>query len=116
MPGRRDELRLRREHLLLRSELLRDSLALQSLRIAPPFGWVDQGVRGLRWLRANPEWPVGLVLVLVVARPRRVLRWSRRSLWAWALWRQWRPVVKPLWRAWNRAAAAGGAGAAPPAR
>ena len=90
----------RREELLSRSVMLRGRLAAQAgSALRPPLALADNVASGLRWLRQNPEWPIGLAGLLLVARPRLLLRWSGRGLWAWQFWRRVRPYAGAAWRA-----------------
>jgi hypothetical protein len=79
--------------LQARSGVLRDALARDSQALRAPLALADQGLAGLRWLQAHPEWVGVGVAVLVVWRPRRVWRLGTRL---WAGWRLWRRVQR--WR------------------
>lgn len=95
------ELAARREVLRLRSSLLRDQFAAEARAWEAPLALADRAVDGLRWLRQHPEWPVGAAAALLVARPRRVLRWGARALAAWQLWRRARPYLRTARRWWD---------------
>jgi len=43
-----------------------------------------------RWLWRHPAWPLGLGLLLVLRRPRRLATWAARVFWAWGVLRQLR--------------------------
>jgi len=93
---RRLQLQARRALLRQRSEALRAELGAKMGALQTPLSWVDRGRAGMGWLRRHPEWPVGLIAVLVVVRPRALLRWSGRAFGAWRLWRRlrvWLPVA-----------------------
>jgi len=92
----------RRQRLLLeRSTALRAGIAADMARWQPPLTMADR-VRGLvgrggRWLRAHPEVPAGLAVLLLVLRLRRatglvLLGWrlSRRAWQGWRLWQRLR--------------------------
>ena len=87
------ELALRKQRLQLQSAAQRDALLVAASGLAPVFAVAD-GVRdGARWLARHPSWLVGGLVAVLVARPRFVLRWARRSFFAWQLWRkvsEWR--------------------------
>ena len=85
---RQRELQLRREALRLRSAELRLEIAGQAQVLQAPLAWVDQARKSLRWLRTHPEWPLGALVLLLVVRPRRTLRWGGRLWWGWGLWQQ----------------------------
>jgi len=48
---------------------------------------------GWAWLRRHPALPVAALTALVVARPRRVLRWARRGWFVWLGVRRLRAVL-----------------------
>lgn len=80
---------IRRERLLMRSQTLRRQIAADAQVFKPPLALVDQLRDGLRWLARNPEWPAGVLVFLLVARPAVALRWGMR---AWSGWQMWRRV------------------------
>lgn len=82
------ELQLKRERLLVRSAELRVAVARQSQVLRTPLAVADQVRAGVGWLRRNPEWPLGALVVLVVLRPGRALRWAGRAWWGWRVWRR----------------------------
>ena len=92
------ELALARERLLVRSAMLRDELARQSVALSPWLKAGDVGRDAVHWVRANPELVVGAVAVVVVLRPRFVWRWSLRG---WSVWRfsvRWRSRLAAVMR------------------
>ena len=78
-----DELILRQQRLLMRSSELRIKLTDQVQVFKKPLALVDQARAGLQWLYRNPQWPLGVLLAIVVLRPRRAIIWSSRLWWAW---------------------------------
>ena len=82
------DLLLRQQLLQRRSQQLRSSLAEQVVVLERPLAVMDTVQRGLKWLYAHPFVPLGALTVLVVFRPRQVLRWSGRLWWAWQAWRR----------------------------
>lgn len=86
--GRARELQLKRERLRVRSAELRLAVRRESQVLELPLAVADRVVAGARWLRRNPQWPLGALAVLVVLRPRRALRWAARAWWGWRLWRR----------------------------
>ena len=113
-------LRLRQQELLLRIGQQRAALAQDLQVLAGPLDAADALHRGWRlgraWLQAHAQGAAVAAAVaaalLVVLRPRRVLRWGWRA--AWALRTAW-PWVAPAWRAWRQrgGAPATAGGAAP---
>ena len=55
-------LQRRREQLLMRSAALRVRLRHDAQVLEAPFALVDQGRHAMRWLRANPEWPLAAIV------------------------------------------------------
>jgi hypothetical protein len=84
------EIHARRELLLARSALQRDTLALLVQRWHAPLELADRGVRVVRYARENPGALVAAVAVLVALAPKRALRWAGSAL---ALWRTYRSAV-----------------------
>lgn len=96
---RQQELAQRCDALQARSAELRVVLARESQVIQTPLALADQALAGLRWLKAHPLWVGIVVAVLVVWRPRRVLRLGARAWGAWRLWgrvQRWQATVGPL--------------------
>lgn len=82
------ELQLKRERLLVRGAELRLAVARQARALEAPLAIADQVRAGADWLRRHPEWPLGALVVLVVLRPRRALRWVGSAWWGWRMWRR----------------------------
>lgn len=83
MNQRRLELALRKQRLQLRSAQLRADFAADAAAFEPLFAAGDKVRDAALWLKGHPEVPVGAGVALLVARPRRLLRWARRGLLAW---------------------------------
>ena len=96
--NRRDALLLRQHALVLRSNELRLRLERDVIRLAPTLALADRGLAGLHWVRAHPEYPLGALAVLALARPRRVLRWGLRLWWVWRSARQALAWMDPMRR------------------
>lgn len=93
MGGRRMQLELRRQALVLRSATLRVELTQQVSVLERPLALADEVRFCWRWLRQNPEVPVGIAVALVVARPSRAWRWARRGWGVWRLVRRARSLL-----------------------
>jgi hypothetical protein len=89
-PSRAVELALKKQRLQIESERLRREFAGYAQGIEPAFTAVDQARAGWRWLRANPAIPVGILVLMLVARPSVVFRWGRRAWLGWQAWRRLR--------------------------
>jgi hypothetical protein len=97
------ELALKRQRLQLRAAEQRLTLRRDLAALNPAFAVADTARAGWNWLRENPEWLVGGGVILLVARPRAVLRWTRRGLMAWQLAREVRRTLDALQVAGPRA-------------
>ena len=84
----RDELLRRREQLLMRSSVLRDDWSRQVQALRAPLGVADQVRAGAQWLLQHPEWPIGAALVIVLLRPRRLLRWAGFAVQGYGVYRR----------------------------
>jgi hypothetical protein len=79
------ELALKKQRLQLRSALLRQQMSAHAANIAP-LGTAVDGLRSaVAWLRAHPLLPIAAAVALIVARPRRALRWGNRAFSLWQL-------------------------------
>lgn len=78
------DLAARKQRLLIRSALLRQTLGDQAQVLKRPLALIDQVQTRLQWLARNPKWPVAALMVLLILRPRRTLVWSGRI---WRLWK-----------------------------
>lgn len=97
--SRLERLAARREELQSRSAVLRGELAAQAgVSLRAPLALADNIAIGWRWMQQNPEWPIGLAGLLLLARPRLLLRWGGRGLWVWQAWRRLRPYAGAAWR------------------
>lgn len=82
------DLLLRQQLLLHRSQELRSSLVDQAKVLERPLAVVETVQRGARWLYAHPLVPLGALTLVVVMRPRRMVRWTGRAWWLWRAWRR----------------------------
>lgn len=83
-----DELLMRQQQLLAHSAQLRLVLADQAQVLQRPLAMVDQARGGLQWLYRNPQWPLGVLALLVLVRPRRAMVWGGRLWWVWKAYKQ----------------------------
>lgn len=88
-----EQLLQHRQELLLRSARLRQDFSTQVQALRRPLGIADQARDGLQWLARNPEWPLGVALLLMVMRPGRVLRWSGYAFQGYTLYRRAQRVM-----------------------
>lgn len=89
------ELAARKERLVMRSELLRGQMAAHLHRWEPVFEGIDR-VRDIgRWLRGHPEVVGAALVLLLVKRPRALMRWARRAWVGWKLWSGLRARTAP---------------------
>jgi len=79
------DLAARQRALRLRSAELRIQLADQANdALQRPLALADQARAGLSWVKQNPAWPAGALVLLLVLRPRRTVRIVTL---AWSGWR-----------------------------
>lgn len=88
----RDELMRRRGELIARSRQLRETWAQQAGALRSSFGLADQLRVGARWLASHPQWPLGVVAVLVIVRPRRMFKLASTLWWGFSLYRRVRRI------------------------
>jgi hypothetical protein len=80
------ELALKKQRLQLKSAILRSAFAEQAMTWAPAFAAADRIREGVAWMRRHPVLPVAMLVALLVARPRALLRGAAG---AWVVWRGW---------------------------
>ena len=88
MNGRLLELALKKQRLQLKSEAQRAEWLACAAAFEPVCAGVDRVREAGGWLRRHPELLVAGVVALLVARPRAVFRWLRRSFVALRLVRR----------------------------
>jgi hypothetical protein len=86
----RIELALRKQRLQLQSDILREQWRGHVAGLAPVFFTGDKIADGVRWVRRRPPVLIAGAVALVVARPRWIIRWGRRTVLAWRSWRRLR--------------------------
>jgi hypothetical protein len=92
-----NELQLRQQRLLIRSTELRLQLRSDFQSLQRPAAWADQIKTRLLWLYQHPQWPAGVLALLLVLKPRRALAWSGKLWWLWKsarLLRHWRDALQ----------------------
>jgi hypothetical protein len=52
-----------------------------------PLALTDRSITALRYVRRHPQWVVGTVILLTIARPARALKWLERGLILWKMTR-----------------------------
>jgi hypothetical protein len=87
------DLMQRRQLLMARSAELRLSWSNQVQTLHRPLGVADHVRDGVQWLARNPWWPLGIVAVLVVLRPRRVLGLAGMAWSAFGVYRRVRNTM-----------------------
>ena len=80
------DLHTRQNRLLQRSAALRLRASAELQQMGPVLAMGDRLLQAGTWLRRNPVYLAGALAVLVVLKPRIVLRTSAR---AWTLWQSW---------------------------
>lgn len=87
---RLNELARRQQQLLVRSAVLRATMAHQAQALKPPLALADQVRAGVQWLRQHPLLPLAAVALLGLKRPQTILRWLPRLLGGWGLYQRGR--------------------------
>jgi hypothetical protein len=90
------ELRERRAALLVQADTEREVLAAGLARTDLAAHWLEAGVAAGAELRRHPLWVAGGAALLLVLRPKRVLKWIASG---WSLWRVYRGARAWLYRA-----------------
>lgn len=83
---RRLELATRRGELSALIGFQRTTLAQQAWPVASALSVADRALAGVDWLKRHPLALAVAVVALVIARPRRVWRWSARIYFLWRGW------------------------------
>jgi len=81
------ELQARQSRLLQRSAALRLRASTELQQLEPALAMGDRLLQGWTSLRRNPVYLASALAVLVVLKPRAVLRTTVR---AWTLWQSWK--------------------------
>jgi len=81
--------RQRRWQLEQQSAELRNRLATHAQATAPVWLWAERARQGSLWLKEHPWVPLLAGVLLVLRRPRRMLRWGAS---AWGFWKAIRRV------------------------
>ena len=87
------ELALKKQRLRLKSAALRDSFADHAGVWAPTFAAADRIQAGIGWLRRHPALPIAVLVALLVARPRAILRLAGRGWFFWSGLKRMRGIL-----------------------
>lgn len=90
---RRLDLATRRGELTAEIAMQRVALAGRVRPMERVLGAADHVVDGARWLKRHPQVIAAFAVGLVVAKPRRAWRWTKRAFF---LWRSWRTLRSQL--------------------
>lgn len=94
MMSHSEELARRRELLIARCGAQRNALAMQGHVLVGKLSAFDIGLTLLQRLKKNPGWIAGLVVGLVVIKPRRLLPLLQSGLLAWQAFYTLAPTLK----------------------
>jgi hypothetical protein len=81
----------RRARLIERAARERGDVAYAVQSLSRPLGFIDRCVGVVRFVAARPPLIAGVMLVLVLLRPRRAFKWAQR---AFGLWQSYRWLTK----------------------
>ncbi len=84
------ELALRKQALQFRIQTQREQWATTLETVDGALDKVSRLRGGIEWLRENAPIVSAVALVLLIARPRRTLRWARRLVLGWQIYRKLR--------------------------
>jgi hypothetical protein len=77
----------RRERLIARAALQRDTVAVACRTLERPAALIDRGVGAVMYLKAHPLLLAAGVLAVTLLGRRNLAAWAGRG---WVLWRAWR--------------------------
>lgn len=80
------ELALKKQRLQYRCAEQRRELARGLMPLLPAFALAETVRSGVRWAREHPALSAGMLVAIIVAKPRFAMRWARR---AWLTWQAW---------------------------
>lgn len=92
------EIALRKQQVLLESNIRREALATHGAGLRPLFDAADRLVEGLDWARRHPELIAGGAAMLLAASPavrRFSWRWGKRGFVAWQFLRERSAFPRP---------------------
>lgn len=89
------ELALKKQRLRYRCAEQRQALARELAPLATVFSVAEAIRGGVRWVGEHPAVATGLLVAVVVAKPRAALRWARRGWLVWQFWRKLRQMSAP---------------------
>lgn len=95
MNNRLLELALQKQRLQYRSGEQRQELAKGLKPLASVFSVAEAVRGGVRWVHEHPAISTGVLVAIIVARPRIAVRWARRAWLAWQVWRKVRRMGSP---------------------
>ena len=78
----------RRERLIDQAARQRVALRRDIEPWRVPLALADQGIIAVRFVRHHPQWVVGVVFLLIAARPAGAWKWLQRGLISWQIVRQ----------------------------
>ena len=90
------DLALKKQRLQTQSAVLRDALAENAGTYQSAFAVADRMRRGVAWLRRHPALPVAVLVAVLVARPRAVLRLAGRGWLLWGTLKQLRATAESV--------------------
>jgi hypothetical protein len=91
---RAEQLARRRAELVARSARLRNTLALEGVRISGQLGFIDKGFSLARSLTRQPLLLAGSAALLMYLRPLRAMKWAARGAMLFAVARKLFGIVE----------------------
>lgn len=96
MRARLIALRERRAHLVAQAETQREAALAMIERAEVATDWLNRANAAGRWLRERPVLIAAGVMLLVVLRPRRTLKWFATGVSVWRSWRSLRGFLEQI--------------------
>ena len=87
------ELALHKQRLQIRAGVQREDMAGRLGAIGDALDQVDRLRDGANWLRDNAPIVGSLAIVLLLLKPRATVRWLRRGVVGWQIYKRARAVV-----------------------
>ena len=96
MQMKAEQLARRRQALIARSEAQRSAMGQHAHSLSHAISILDSTLAILRRIRQHPGWIIGLVIGVIVIKPRRLSGFLQGSATALRTWRTVAPVVQRL--------------------
>lgn len=90
------ELAAKRGELKAKIAMQRDAVAQHVWPVSSALGAADRTLAVIGWIKRHPGALAAAVAAIVVAKPKRALRWGQRGFFLWKSWRALRSRLSGL--------------------